>query len=56
MRKFARLIRDERAVSAVEYGLILSLIVLAMLAGLTTFANTTINMWNDVATNVIENS
>ncbi len=56
MRKFARLLRDERAVSAVEYGLIVSLIVLAMMAGLNLVASTTINMWNDVASNVSAHS
>ena len=56
MRKFARLLRDERAVSAVEYGLIISLIVLAMMAGLNLVASTTINMWNDVASNVSANT
>jgi pilus assembly protein Flp/PilA len=56
MRKFARLIRDERAVSAVEYALIAALIVLAMMAGLNAVASTTINMWNDVASNVSAHS
>ena len=49
MRRLARLIRDERAATAVEYGLIIAMIVLAMMAGLTLFADTTISMWNNVA-------
>ncbi|HEY0413676.1 MAG TPA: Flp family type IVb pilin [Allosphingosinicella sp.] len=52
MRRLARLIRNNKAATAVEYGLILALMVLAMLAGLTSFARTTINMWNGVSDNV----
>jgi len=52
MGRFAKLIRDERAASAVEYGLIIALIVLAMMAGLSQFASTTIGMWNNVASAV----
>ena len=50
--KLTRLIREEKAATAVEYGLIVALIVLAMMAGLNMFASTTIAMWNDVATKV----
>jgi pilus assembly protein Flp/PilA len=49
---FAKLIRDIKAASAVEYGLICALIVLAMIAGLSAVAGRTITMWNDVAANV----
>lgn len=52
MARFAKLIRDEKGATAVEYGLIVALIVLAMMAGLSQFAQTTIQMWNDVASNV----
>ena len=52
MARFAKLLRDEKAATAVEYGLIIALIVLAMMAGLSQFASTTIGMWNDVAANV----
>jgi pilus assembly protein Flp/PilA len=41
--------RDENAISSVEYGLILGLIVLAMLTALTGFANMTVSTWNDIA-------
>lgn len=51
-RRF-RIIRDERGATVVEYGLILALIVLAILGGLTMFANTTIGMWNNVSSAVI---
>ena len=46
------LLRDSRAASAIEYGLILSLVVLTMLASLQGVANITISMWNDVSTKV----
>jgi len=52
MSRFAKLLRDQKAATAVEYGLIIALIVLAMMAGLSQFASTTIRMWNDVAANV----
>lgn len=56
MRSFARLIRDERAATAIEYGLIASLIVIAMIASLTLFADTTMNMWTYVANTVMANA
>jgi pilus assembly protein Flp/PilA len=43
-----RLVVDRSGATAVEYGLILSLIVLAMIAALQGVATTTINMWGDV--------
>ena len=45
--------RCDRGATAVEYGLILALVVLAMMGALSTVANKTINMWNDVATQVV---
>ena len=44
-----RLIRNERGATAVEYGLILSMVVLAMLAALAGVANETTKMWGDVS-------
>lgn len=46
LRQFAR---DRRGATAVEYGLIGALIVVAMIAALRDFANTSISMWNNVA-------
>jgi pilus assembly protein Flp/PilA len=51
---FAKLIRDSKAASAVEYALICALIVLAMMAGVTAVAGRTTTMWNDVSNNVTE--
>lgn len=39
---------DNQGATAVEYGLILALIVLAMLGALQSVANTTIDMWSNV--------
>ena len=44
-----RLASDISGATAVEYGLILALIFLAMVAAVQNFGNTTINMWNGVA-------
>ena len=51
---FAKLIRDIKAASAVEYALICALIVLAMIAGLNAVAGKTTTMWSDVSDNVNE--
>ena len=53
---FAKLIRDIKAASAVEYALICALIVLAMIAGLNAVAGSTISMWNEVSENVVSTS
>lgn len=55
-RLFKTVGQDERGATAVEYGLICSLIVIAMIAGLNNFSETTVNMWNHVANNVMENT
>ena len=52
MRGLLRIIKDERGATAVEYGLILALIFLAMVGAVANFANTTINMWNHVSDEV----
>lgn len=53
---FAKLIRDIKAASAVEYGLICALIVLAMIAGLNAVAGSTITMWNNVSETVTDST
>ena len=45
---------DTSGATAVEYGLIISMIVLAMVAALQGVANETINMWGDVKTKVTD--
>jgi pilus assembly protein Flp/PilA len=49
MRRVVDLIKDRRAATAVEYGLILSLIFLAMVAAVRGVANETTTMWNNVS-------
>jgi len=51
-----RIIRCEQGATAVEYGLIVSLLVIAMIASFTSLAGTTNNMWNNVADMVFESS
>ena len=45
-----RLFQDEHGATAVEYGLILAMIVLAMMAALNGVANETIKIWGNVQT------
>jgi pilus assembly protein Flp/PilA len=44
--------RDTKAATAVEYGLIVALIFLAILVGVVALANVTTGMWNNVQTSV----
>ena len=46
------LLKDQRGATAVEYGLIVSLIVIAMIGALMQVAGTTIDMWNMVENKV----
>jgi pilus assembly protein Flp/PilA len=46
------LIRDSKAATAVEYGLILALIVLAIMAALVALGTVTSGMWNNVSDKV----
>jgi pilus assembly protein Flp/PilA len=55
MKRFARLINDQQGATAIEYGLIVALIVIAMIGGLKLFAGSTVSMWNDVQQNVAAN-
>lgn len=48
-RVLNKLLRDESGASAVEYGLIIAMIVLAMAGALSSVATSTIDMWNDVS-------
>lgn len=45
-----RLLRDELGATAVEYGLILAMIVIAMMGALSGIAGETTKMWNNVST------
>jgi pilus assembly protein Flp/PilA len=50
LKNLRRLLRNSRGATAIEYGLIASLIVVVMISALRGVAVTTINMWNNVAT------
>ena len=52
MRRFAKLIRDEKAATAIEYALIGALIVVACVGAFGLFGDNAANMWNDVSENV----
>ncbi|CAD7334917.1 Flp family type IVb pilin [Sphingomonadales bacterium 56] len=47
------LLQCQRGATAVEYGLILALVFLAMIAAVSNVANKTVGMWNNVATEVL---
>jgi pilus assembly protein Flp/PilA len=51
---FRRLRQDERGATAVEYGLIVALMALAMLIGMQAFADETTAMWNEVGSSVAD--
>ncbi|TPG54553.1 Flp family type IVb pilin [Sphingomonas glacialis] len=52
VRLLKSVLGDNRGATAVEYGLIIALIVIAMVVSLTGLANTTIGMWGNVNTKV----
>jgi pilus assembly protein Flp/PilA len=53
MRKVLKAIAsDISGATAVEYGLILAMVFLAMLAAVQNFGNTSIAMWNNIAEKV----
>ena len=49
MKRLFGIFNDERGATAVEYGLILALIFLAVVGAVSTVASTTIEMWNNVS-------
>ena len=54
MAKFASVLKDERGATAVEYGLIAGLVVIAIFGTVSAVASSTISMWNDVSRTVEE--
>jgi len=50
MTRILRLIQDDRGATAIEYGLIVALISIAIVSGLNYFAAETLGMWNRIAT------
>ncbi len=52
LRLFSDLCRNRKGATAVEYGFILALIVVAIIAAIVQLASTTTSMWTNVATKV----
>lgn len=52
MRLFRELLRDPRGATAIEYGLILALVFLAMIVGVTNFGAAAIRLLEGVSSNV----
>ncbi|HSG33294.1 MAG TPA: Flp family type IVb pilin [Sphingomonadaceae bacterium] len=48
------ILEDRSGATAVEYGLIAALIVIAMISSLNTFANETVGMWGRVINDMSE--
>jgi pilus assembly protein Flp/PilA len=53
-RLFRRLVTDRRGATAIEYGLIIALVVLAMMGALRGTASVTVGMWNNISNTVQE--
>jgi pilus assembly protein Flp/PilA len=52
LRGLRRICTDRKGATAIEYGLIVALVVLAIMSSLQLFASNSIAMWNDVSTKV----
>ena len=52
-RRLPAALRDSRGATAIEYGLIVALIVIVMVAALKQVADANTNMWGNVSTKVI---
>lgn len=50
---FDRFIANEAGATAIEYGLISALVVIALIAGLTAFADESVNMYNRIETAIV---
>ena len=56
LKFFMGIVKCQNGATAVEYGLILSLLVIAMMAALGNVAGSTTNMCNDVSNDITEAS
>ena len=52
LQKLRLLSRETKAATAVEYGLIVALVVLAVMSAIMAVSRVTIDMWNNVSTEV----
>jgi pilus assembly protein Flp/PilA len=51
-RLIGKFIRDARGATAVEYGLIVALLVIAIISGVSVLGGATGNMWNNMTAKV----
>ncbi|MDJ0277773.1 Flp family type IVb pilin [Sphingomonas sp. 2R-10] len=56
VRVFRSLWQDRRGATAVEYGMILALVVLAVMTGIAALGKTTSDLWNGVTANVTQHT
>jgi pilus assembly protein Flp/PilA len=56
MRNFWKLLREEKAATAIEYALIAALIAMVAVGAMVAAADGAISMWNTVANNVVSNT
>ena len=56
LRELLRLLREHKAATAIEYGMIAAGIAFAAMVGIRNFAAATENMWTVVGDNVTNNS
>ena len=57
MRKFMwRILRDDKGATAIEYGLIVSLLVIAIIGALNSFAGNAIGMFTVVEDKIVPNT
>jgi pilus assembly protein Flp/PilA len=54
-RQFKKIINDTKGATSMEYGLIIALMVIAIIAGVSNFSSATSNMYNSI-TNQVSNS
>lgn len=52
-RMIGKLVRDARGATAIEYGLIVAMIVVAMLSGIALLGGATGGMWGNIANKVV---
>ena len=55
MRNFWKLLREEKAATAIEYGMIVAFIAIAATAGIMSVAKNTNGMWSGISQNVSNN-
>lgn len=55
LRKFKNILRSQDGATAIEYGLIIALIALAIVGSVTQVAGSTIELWNFVSNTVVRN-